>query len=113
MAVIDLHADNIMPTEKSPMIIDAEIDFFHYGKNSMLLGNAGDLNVDKINGNPTNSTFIIRGGKDGRNIMFGEAFKDEGLEYHKMYEEGHNFMLQHMKDKEKFEKFKKTFKKRE
>ena len=111
MAVIDLHADNIMPTEKGPMIIDAEIDFFHYGKNSMLWGETGALNVDEINGNPTNSTFIIRGGKDEREIRSGKAFKDKDSEYHKMYGEGYDFMLQQMKDKKKLGKFKKKFKK--
>lgn len=29
MAVIDLHCDNIMPTKNSPLIIDAEMDFFN------------------------------------------------------------------------------------
>ena len=99
MAVTDLHQDNIMPTANGPLIIDAEVDFFRY-TDSGLEHDAlmTDMHGD---GSPTNSTFTIKGGKDGKNIASGAAFRDVNLVYHKRYIQGYNFMLDYMKSNEK------------
>ncbi len=66
MAVIDLYGDNIMPTGNGPMIIDAEINFFHYGKDSSLVK---AFKTKLIGDRPPVSLFTIaRGGFDGKDI---------------------------------------------
>lgn len=105
MAVIDLHGDNIMPTGNGPMIIDAEINFFHYGTDSCLVGAFGE---SLIGDRPPVSLFTIAGGgSDGKDISSADAFKDTNSDYRKIYEQGYGFMVEQMRSKQ--EAFKAAF----
>lgn len=105
MAVIDLHCDNIMPIEQGPIIIDAEINFFHYGENSSLVGgNAPALSTDEIGYNRANASFDIE--EDPASQTFtpsGQAFSNNIFSCKDKYNEGYNFMLNQLKSrKEEF-----------
>ncbi len=105
MAIIDLHTDNIMPTEKGPMIIDAEIDFFHFGDHTLLV--TGPSSAAK-GAYTSNSGFKIKviedtGSKCNKKTLLNSAIvfnnNDHSLEEcRKKYEEGYNFMIKLMKD---------------
>ena len=108
MAVIDLHCDNIMPTENGPIIIDAEVDFMDYSNSGLVEGSGTNaLGTDEIqlgmadSPRPTNSTFEIV--EDSKNIKSGMAFSDKTSVYYSKYKEGYNFMLTQLKyNKENF-----------
>lgn len=94
MAVIDLHCDNIMPTEQGPIIIDAEVDFFHYGQDSSLVGgNAPALSTDEIGYNRANASFDIEDPASPTTKKSGEAFRENSFSCKDKYTEGYNFML--------------------
>ena len=103
MAVIDLHCDNIMPTENGPIIIDAEVDFMDYSNSGLVEGSGTNaLGTDEIqlgmadSPRPTNSTFEIV--EDSKNIKSGMAFSDKTSVYYSRYKAGYNFMLKQLKD---------------
>ena len=100
MAVIDLHANNIMPTLQGPLIIDAEIDFFHYGEDSNLInGNAPALSTDKVGDNRAIASFdIIEPDLQNITITSGEAFKTNKFGCRDEYIQGYKFMVQQLKD---------------
>ena len=105
MAVIDLHGDNIMPTGNGPMIIDAEINFFHYGTDSCLVGAFGE---SLIGDRPPVSLFTVTGGgADSTDISSADAFRDKDSDYRKIYEQGYKFIVEQMKSKQ--EAFTATF----
>ena len=95
MAIIDLHCDNIMPTEQSPIIIDAEVDFFHYGQDSSLVGGqASALSTDEMGYNRANASFdIIEDPASPTTKKSGEAFRGNSFSCKDKYTEGYNFML--------------------
>lgn len=97
-AIIDLHFDNIIPVRKGnsilPLIIDAEVDFFHYGTGTQLL-NA--MNTDEANGLATNSSFEIN------NALSGELFQSK---YSKLYKQGFDFLVKFID----YDNFSKVFK---
>ena len=103
MAVIDLHCDNIMPTENGPVIIDAEVDFMDYSNSGLVEGSGTNaLGTDEIqlgmadSPRPTNSTFEIV--EDSKNIKSGMAFSDKTSVYYSRYKAGYNFMLKQLKE---------------
>ena len=92
LAIIDLHCDNIMPTENGPMIIDAEINFFHYGENSSLEGgSASPLTCSNVNGRSPNSLFNV-GESEQDNVTSTEVFNANQSDYKAKYEDGYRLM---------------------
>ena len=92
LAIIDLHCDNIMPTKNGPMIIDAEINFFHYGENSSLEGgSASPLTCSNVNGRSPNSLFNV-GESEQDNVTSTEVFNANQSDYKAKYEDGYRLM---------------------
>lgn len=122
MAVIDLHCENIMSTQNGPVIIDAEINFFHYTEGSSLaVGKDNALKTQEYK----DSTFELTN-NDGMYInMKGElidpksqdpllssvAFDsdEDNLKLKNYYESGYAFMCKTMDDN--VSKFVEIFKK--
>ena len=94
MGVTDLHHDNIMPTANGPLIIDAEVNFTHYGKATGLTAPYGALVSDTdSDDNNVNSTFTIT------NVgPSGATFKEGDVEFRNMYKKGYMFMLKQIND---------------
>ena len=90
MAILDLHQDNIMATSAGPLIIDAEVDFFDYSDENLERA----LSYINVEGENRPSTFEITD-KSG-NIPSGKAWNEPT--YHGMYEQGYNFMLEHIEN---------------
>lgn len=109
MAIIDLHADNIMPTEKGPMIIDAEIDFFHYAEHTLLVSGPGNSTQGMKGHNSAFKIKVIKNtkSKDEKAIFLDSFWVFNGninnnfylAEYFQEYKEGYNFMISQMKNK--------------
>ena len=99
LAIIDLHCDNIMPTKNGPMIIDAEINFFHYGENSSLEGgSASPLTCSNVNGRSPNSLFNVGKSKQD-NVTSTEVFNADQSDYKAKYKDGYRLMKGALQEK--------------
>ena len=99
LAIIDLHCDNIMPTKNGPMIIDAEINFFHYGENSSLEGGSvSPLTCSDVNGRSPNSLFNV-GESEQDNVTSTEVFNADQSDYKAKYKDGYRLMKGVLKKK--------------
>ena len=99
LAIIDLHCDNIMPTKNGPMIIDAEINFFHYGENSSLEGGSvSPLTCSDINGRSPNSLFNV-GESEQDNVTSTEVFNANQSDYKAKYKDGYRLMKGALQEK--------------
>ena len=99
MAVIDLHCENIMPTEHGPVIIDAEIDFFDYSDS----GFSGEDMTNALAADPeimpnANSPFTIV--HNGETLASGRVFLDKTPPFYQSYVTGLKFAAEQLKNKQ-------------
>lgn len=99
MAVIDLHCENIMPTEHGPVIIDAEIDFFDYSDS----GFSGEDMTNALAADPeimpnANSPFTIV--HNGETLASGRVFLDKTPPFYQSYVTGLKFAAEQLKNRQ-------------